>query len=619
MSDVSRQTNHAQHFQNQKSDSLILAKVNNAPIEKKKSLSCELRLLSSVSSKNSKSISGTVRAYFAKDSLSDKLSYGDILLLENTINSIDKPRNPYQFDFKSYYAHKNIYHQAYFKSGSWTYTGNSVSSRFWEITYSIRRLLQKRFETHFENKAIRGVASAIIIGYKEDLDDNWLDAFSKTGTIHVLAVSGLHVGIIYILLSIILGLNRATGSALKIKSFIILLALFGYCLLTGFSPSVCRASIMFGTVLIAKAINRQSNIYNTLALSAFILLVFDPFTLFHVGFQFSYLAVLGIVYYKDIFRSWVPVKTWLGDKIATLLSVSVAAQITTFPLGLYYFHQYPNFFMFSNLIVIPCITIILYAGIFFLMSSLVSSFFASFFAKIMTAYIGFIATVVNLIKDVPFAFLEGIHITFFQMILCYAFIVMLTATLRNRWSAGLFIAPIIVIAFLWEDHRYEQSLNREEVVLFDVRNETLVGFRTDNSFTLVASDGVFLDESVMDFIIEPYMTNTRVNRISNVIPMSSISGQVTFGSVQILGNGLLTFGGESYLFLDGIRGYVSDTLQVDHLIVGSAKSDGFVKKVTQLITHENSVLLNSWRSKRLVDCIKTDTLHLQTRGHVIIK
>lgn len=345
-------------------------------------MSCELRLLSSVSSKNSKPISGTVQAYFAKDSLSDRLSYGDILLLENTINSIDKPRNPYQFDFKSYYAHKNIYHQAYFKSGSWTYTGNSESSRFWEITCSIRRLLQKRFETYFENKAIRGVASAIIIGYKEDLDDNWLDAFSKTGTIHVLAVSGLHVGIIYILLSIILGLNRATGSALKIKSFITLLALFGYCLLTGSSPSVCRASIMFGTVLIAKAINRQSNIYNTLALSAFILIVFDPFTFFHVGFQFSYLAVLGIVYYKDIFRSWVPVKTWLGDKIATLLSVSAAAQITTFPLGLYYFHQYPNFFMFSNLIVIPCITIILYAGIFFLMSSLVSSFLPHFLLKL---------------------------------------------------------------------------------------------------------------------------------------------------------------------------------------------------------------------------------------------
>ena len=196
----------------------------------------------------------------------------------------------------------------------------------------------------------------------------------------------------------------------------------------------------------------------------------------------------------------------------------------------------------------------------------------------MTIYTGFIATVVNLIRDVPFAFLEGIHITFFQMILFYAFILVLTATLRNRWSAGLFIAPIIVIAFLWEDHRYEQSLNREEVVFFDVRNETLVGFRAGNSFTLVASDGVFLDKSVMDFIIEPYMTNTRVNTISNVIPMSGISGQMSFSSVQVLGNGLLTFGGESYLFLDGIRGYVSDTLQVDHLIFGSEKSEGFVKK-----------------------------------------
>ena len=206
-----------------------------------------------------------------------------------------------------------------------------------------------------------------MFGYKEDLDDEWLEAFSKTGTIHVLAVSGLHVGIIYLLLSGILLMRRSNGRSLKLKSAVILLCLFAYCLLTGFAPSVSRASIMFGVVIVAKAFQRRSNIYNTLSFACFLLLVVSPYNLYNVGFQFSFLAVVGIVYYTDTFRKWVPVSSYLGDKVVTLLSVSVAAQITTFPIGLYYFHQYPNLFMISNLIVIPCITVILYLGILFLL------------------------------------------------------------------------------------------------------------------------------------------------------------------------------------------------------------------------------------------------------------
>lgn len=593
--------------------------MNNSPIEKKNSISCELQLISGIEASESNPIFGKVQAYFSKDSLSRKLAYGDVLLLKNLIKSIEKPRNPYQFDFKTYYAHRNTYHQGYFKSGSWLSVGKKKSIRFLEITYRIRKCLQAKFRTYFKNKAVRGVASAIIIGYKEDLNDDWLDAFSKTGTIHVLAVSGLHVGIIYVLLSTILGMSKSRGSMLKAKSLVVLLVLFGYCFMTGFSPSVCRASIMFGTVLVARAINRQSNIYNTLALSAFILLLYDPFILFHVGFQFSYLAVLGIVYYKDILRGWVPVKTWLGDKIATLLSVSIAAQITTFPLGLYYFHQYPNLFMFSNLIVIPCITIILYAGMFFLLSSLVSGFLASFFAKIVTIYIGFIATVVNVIKDVPSAFIEGIHITFLQMIICYILIVLITITLRYRWSSGLIIIPLFVLVFLIEDYLYEEGIHDEEIVLFDVRNKTLAGFRSNSELTLVASDELFQDKTAMDFIVDPYVINSRINRINSVIPVSALSRQFTFGNVTALGEGLIVFGNKSLIFTDGIRSVISDSISIDHLIIGSKRSDQFIRKVTPLIAHKNSILLNSWRSNRLKDDIQSDSLLQQIRGYVIIK
>ena len=248
-----------------------------------------------------------------------------------------------KFDFKKYYAHQNVYHQGFFKSGEWLSTGENKGNFLFAWSYQWRDILKKRFDAYFKNQEAKGVAEAIVFGYKEDLDQDWMDAFSKTGTIHVLAVSGLHVGIIFFLLSNILGLSRSKGCSLQLKSALAVLSLFFYALFTGVSPSVSRAALMYSTVIVGKAIGRDSSIYNTLCFAAFILVLIDPMSIFNVGFQFSFLAVVGIVFYNDYFRTLLPQSTWLGDRIVSLLAVSMAAQLVTFPLGLYYFHQFSNY------------------------------------------------------------------------------------------------------------------------------------------------------------------------------------------------------------------------------------------------------------------------------------
>lgn len=544
---------------------------------------------------------GKIQLYIYKDSFSQSLAYGDHLLIKNKIKFIQPPTNPYQFNFNKYYSNKNIYMQGYLDSVSWQRLDTSQKNWLIATSYKIRSYLKKEFVSYFPDRSVRGVAEALLFGYKEDLDEEWLDAFSKTGTIHVLAVSGLHVGIFYFLLSVILRLKKSKGWILLGKSLLIVMFLFGYCLLTGFAPSVSRASLMFSTVLFGKAFNRQSNIYNTLGLSALILLVINPFNLFNVGFQFSYLAVLGIVYYKDKIRSWLPVTSWVGDKIAVLLSVSIAAQLTTFPLGLYYFHQYPNLFFISNLMVIPCITVILYGSLLTTVLGLVSKSAAIFLAKVPSMIISFIAVVVRYIQDIPYAFFEGVHITFGQMILLYIGIIIVTISLKEKWNRGLYLTPCLVAAFIGLDIGYINSLKSTEVVIFHKRNATLIGFKSNNYLTLVTDNKTYLDETFLEYIIEPYQINERLTSEIKIIPLELLGNPHEFSEIRCLGKGLVVFNNESFLFLDEMTGYVQDTIEVDNLVVGSQKNLKYLEKVIPMIKSSNTIYLDNWRNERFLD------------------
>ncbi|MDA8886429.1 ComEC/Rec2 family competence protein [Bacteroidia bacterium] len=486
------------------------------------------------------------------------------------------------------------------------------------MSFRWQESLKTQFDKYFENESIKGVAQAIVFGYKEDLDDEWMDAFSKTGTIHVLAVSGLHVGIIFIMLSFLLRLKGSKGRSLIIKSVVAMLVLFLYCLVTGFSPSVSRASLMFGTVIIVKAFKRNSNIYNTLTFAAFVLLIINPMNLYNVGFQFSFLAVIGIVYYKDYFRALWPQYTWIGDKVITLLSVSIAAQINTFPIGLYYFHQYPNLFMFSNLIVIPCITVILYSGIFFIAFGWISESIAEFFARISEVYITFISRIVHYIQDVPYAFFENVHISFSQMLLIYVFIITLTISLVHKWSYGFMWSLLAVAAFLFSDYKYDRSMASVQVVCFDVRNETLIGFKEENAITFIASEGVFQDVSKVDFIITPYLVKERLTESYSVVPLQCIANEQKHGRLSILGKGMVCFDNKSYLFLDKLKDYVNDTINTDYVIIGKEKNSQYISKVLPLINSKKTIILDNWRMEELKAEDKSNNSVIQSKGCVIL-
>ena len=211
------------------------------------------------------------------------------------------------------------------------------------------------------------VASTLILGYKVDLSNDVLQAYSKTGTIHVLSVSGAHVAIIYLLLNFLLSfLNRYKHGKI-IKAGLIIGLIWYYSLLTGFSPAVCRAAVMISMVIIGKTFSRYINTLNILAVSAFALLLYNPLFIVDVGFQLSYLAVAGLIVFQPIVYKWLTFNNNWADKLWQLCSVSIAAQVITFPLSAFYFHQFPVYFLISNLFIIIPTEVIMVAGMAYLL------------------------------------------------------------------------------------------------------------------------------------------------------------------------------------------------------------------------------------------------------------
>ena len=576
----------------------MVARVLEVPQEKEKSVSCLVEISwVNQATKNYKT-QGKAQVYLSKDSASLSLHYGDYIIIKGQLNEIAASSNPFQFDFKRYYAATNIYHNGYFTSERWRATGGNKVNPIYALGYTWQRALQKIFNHYFTDESVRGVAEAIVFGYKDELNDDWLEAFSKTGTIHVLAVSGLHVGIIYTLLSYLLMLGSSKGRSRVIKSIVILLSLFLYCLVTGFSPSVSRAAIMFATVIVAKAFQRKTNLYNTLSFACFILLLLNPLNIYNVGFQFSFLAVIGIVLYTDYFKRIWRSSTKIGDKVMTLLCVSLAAQLTTFPLGLYYFHQFPNYFILSNLLVIPCISIVLYLGVFMVICTFIYQPVAQFLADLAEVYIRFIVQVASYIQELPFAFFENVHITFSQMLTVYVFLIALMVALVHKWWQGFGIALIAAMGFMAIDYNYQYSLHKNEFIAFDVKKEVLLGFRDNDRLTVIASKGAYTSDAVYDYTLKPYLINNRVS-ICVVIPMEMLKAKASYGNLHSLGNGFVWFDNKSYFLTDAYKGYLKKEIEVNNLVVGTHKSDAFLKFVKIHVLYDTAILMDKRNSERI--------------------
>ena len=349
--------------------------------------------------------------------------------------------NPGGFNYKVWLFRNEITHQLYLAKGNWTLLPSKKSKRYLQILQQkIRTTLQQNI-TGAQEKA---VAAALLIGYKQDIDSDLMKAYSNTGVIHVIAISGLHLGLIY---GLLIGIFKwIPGSTIKkwIAPPVMLLVLWGFALLTGAGPSIVRAAVMFSFIIIATMVKQNSSILNALAASAFFLLLLHPFYIWDIGFQLSYAAVLSIVLYqKKIYDTLYFKYKWI-QACWQLNAVTISAQILTLPLVVYHFHQFPNYFLLSNFIVVPLSSIILYGCLLILPFG--SLAYVGKGLSIATSWlISSMNWIIQKINALPYATTNNLQINAFQVGLFFIFIFCLSLFIQTRKNSWCFFSLTVLL------------------------------------------------------------------------------------------------------------------------------------------------------------------------------
>lgn len=298
---------------------------------------------------------------FLKGKAAEQLREGQVIQLQGNITPISYPTNPYAFDYAQYLKSRGIAQQVFVTENDWRLTSATINL---SLPVKIREFCIAAFARQWgEKSSTFGVGAALILGDKRGLTADLRQSYTDTGAMHVLAVSGLHVGMLALAIRWILGWLPFLKRRIWISLILEISSVWLFTLTSGASPSALRSAVMFSFLLLAKGVDREANIWNTLASSAFVLLAWQPSMLFDIGFQLSYLAVGGIVYFHPIIYRMVYCKNRVIDYIWNLTAIGFAAQLVTTPLSLYYFHQFPLFFWLSGLVAVPLSSIILIGGL----------------------------------------------------------------------------------------------------------------------------------------------------------------------------------------------------------------------------------------------------------------
>jgi competence protein ComEC len=315
-----------------------------------------------------------------------------------------------------------------------------------------------------------------LLGYREDLSPAVIQSFADSGTVHVICVAGLHVGIIYLLLNFLLGFLTKVKGGDKMRTLLLLLLLWAYALLTGLATPVLRATIMFSFILIGKYLNKRSYSINSLCCSAFLLLLINPFNLADTGFQLSYLAVAGILIIYPFISSLWEITNPVINKIWELLILSFSAQLSIAPLSLLYFHQLPNYFLFTNLLVVPLLSIVVCAGLFFLFTAYIP--FLCLAGQWMFQKSCFMLNwLVKSFSGLPFFVSKGISITPFEAALIYLIMISLFLFLTNKKYSYLLTGLSACLLFLGLCVvNAVKNARLHEIAIYDVPEHSAITF-----------------------------------------------------------------------------------------------------------------------------------------------
>lgn len=455
--------------------------------------------------------SGKIILYFQKDSISQQLHYGKQLVLYKALQPIKNTGNPGCFDYQRYCTFQGISYQAYLKRGDYAPLKIENENLFRKYLFSTREKIITLIKRYIPGTIEAGLAEAMLIGYKDDLDKRLVQSYSDTGAVHIIAISGLHLGLIYWLLNLLCKplANRKTGRSLQ--PVLVIAALWLFSFLAGGSPSVMRSAVMFTCLVIGTHMNRKTSVYNSLAASAFLLLCFNPFWLWDAGFQLSYAAVLSLaIFYKPIYNLlFFPNK--LFDLLWKPVCVTLAAQILTVPVSVYHFHQFPNLFLFTNLVAVPLSGLIIFGEI-ILCIACIAPVIATGIGYALHYVIYWLNTFIEYTGNLPFAITADLQMSFLQLVCLYMFIAAMAWWLLQNKKTGVSISLFSILLFI-VCHIVEvwRAVHQKKLIVYNIPKHSAIDVMVGKQYMFTGDSALRQNEQLQKFHLQPSRSLHRVN------------------------------------------------------------------------------------------------------------
>ncbi|TBX70598.1 ComEC family competence protein [Flavobacterium silvisoli] len=487
--------------------------------EKLKSTPKNNRFLCWAKEVDAKTSSGKIILNVAKKDSSPNIKIGHILKVSGVVYKNAQPFNPGLFDYSRYLENQEIYAQIYSKSHQ--IKPENYEPGIWASFSNFRETIISNLRNSHISKEELNVLNALILGQQQDISQETLKDYQYAGAVHVLSVSGLHVGFLWMFITFILKPigNSKKGAFLKLG--IILLSLWSFAVLAGLSPSIVRSVTMFSFVAIGTHLKRTVNIYHTLIVSMFLILLFKPSFLFDVGFQLSYLALFFILWLEPVLSQlWQP-KNRIIRYCWNILTVSFAAQIGTMPLSIYYFHQFPGLFFITNLLILPLLGFIMGIGV---IAILTATFHTVPFwiVKPLEGLISLLNFLIHWVASFEGFIIRNISFSQEMLVCSYIALFLLILWIKTPRFRHLFFAlsGIIALQFCFIFQK-QNTQNTEELIVFNSKKNTILVERKGAEVTIYSNDSILntLDNNltVQSYLVANFCKTSQRKSLTNVL------------------------------------------------------------------------------------------------------
>lgn len=495
--------------------------------EKMKSSPFSDRYLAIVNHIGQKEQTGRIILNIQNDSLHHNLQVGNSLLIKGTLTRNKPPNNPNQFDFGKYLENKQIYAQLYADVAD-IKIGSKIEKNIWYYSSKLRTRIIRNLEKNNFNKTELNVAIALIMGQQQDISPDIIRDYQYAGAVHILSVSGLHIGFILLFVTFILKPipNTKRGSFIKLIAILISLSLFG--IIAGLAPSVVRSVTMFSFVAIGNHLRRSVNIYHTLLVSVLLILLFEPSFLFDVGFQLSYIALFFIIWLQPLLSSiWKP-KYKVSKYIWDILTVSFAAQIGTLPLSIYYFHQFPGLFFITNLLIIPLLSIIMLLGVLVMLLA-AFNMIPVFLSQLLEWSIYYLNKIINAIASLEQFIIQDIPLHFYLLISSYLLLFTIIIWFKKPSFNKLALVLISILILQFSYFKIQWKIQTEqELVVFNSKKSTLIAERKGENILIYGNDSI-LKTAQKNSLLKSY----RIGNLSTLEQKKRLQNFIFFNGKKI--------------------------------------------------------------------------------------